>query len=191
MAVHTTEKCRLVTRSDFDGLVCAALLERARDPRRDQVRPPQGHAGRARRDHRSRHHDQPPYVPGVRLAFDHHESETAAPGRDRREPHHRSRRAVGRARRVRLLRRRRALHPGHRAADGGRRQGRQRAVLARRDHDADRLDPAQLPDGPAHRARPLPRLSHLQLPADDGADRRLPGAAASRRCWRCPTWSSA
>ena len=27
MATHTTEKCRLVTRSDFDGLVCAALLK--------------------------------------------------------------------------------------------------------------------------------------------------------------------
>ena len=37
------------------------------------------------------------------------------------------------------------------------------------------LDPAQLPDGPAHRPRPLPRLPHLQLPADDGADRLLPG----------------
>src|ERR1039458_5800799 len=27
MATHATEKCRLVTRSDFDGLVCAALLK--------------------------------------------------------------------------------------------------------------------------------------------------------------------
>ena len=27
MAINTTEKCRLVTRSDFDGLVCAALLK--------------------------------------------------------------------------------------------------------------------------------------------------------------------
>src|SRR3978361_1486945 len=26
MATHTAEACRLVTRSDFDGLVCAALL---------------------------------------------------------------------------------------------------------------------------------------------------------------------
>ena len=27
MATVVTEKCRLVTRSDFDGLVCAALLK--------------------------------------------------------------------------------------------------------------------------------------------------------------------
>jgi hypothetical protein len=27
MATPTVEKCRLVTRSDFDGLVCAALLK--------------------------------------------------------------------------------------------------------------------------------------------------------------------
>ena len=36
------------------------------------------------------------------------------------------------------------------------------------------LGAAQLPDGPAHRPRPLPRLPHLELPADDAADRRLP-----------------
>ena len=35
------------------------------------------------------------------------------------------------------------------------------------------LGVAELPDGRAHRPRPLPRLPHLQLRPDDGADRRL------------------
>ena len=53
------------------------------------------------------------------------------------------------------------------------------------------LDPAQLPDGSAHRARPLPRLPDLQLPADDAADRRLPRAQRRARSSQHPTSPSA
>ena len=36
----TAEKFRLVTRSDFDGLVCAVLLRYLRHDRRDNIRSP-------------------------------------------------------------------------------------------------------------------------------------------------------
>ena len=57
---------------------------------------------------------------------------------------------------------------------------------ARRDPAPDRLGAAQLPDGPAHRPRPLPRVPDLQLPADDAADRRLHARCRSRRSSRYP-----
>ena len=64
--------------------------------------------------------------------------------------------------------------------DGGRRQGRRREVQRERDPRSAGLDPAQLPDGSAHRAGPLPRVPHLQLRADDAADRPLPRAQRRR-----------
>ncbi|HEV2998562.1 MAG TPA: exopolyphosphatase [Solirubrobacteraceae bacterium] len=75
MVTQTAEKYRLVTRSDFDGLVCAALLKELgileeikfvhpKDMQDGLVEITSGDIT-----------TNLPYVPGVRLAFDHHESE--------------------------------------------------------------------------------------------------------------------
>ena len=80
MATHTTEKCRLVTRSDFDGLVCAALLKELGVL--DEVmfvHPKDMQDGLIEITDRDITTNLP-YVPGVRLAFDHHESETLRVG---------------------------------------------------------------------------------------------------------------
>lgn len=76
MAVPTLEKCRLVTRSDFDGLVCAALLKELGVL--DEIKfvhPKDMQDGLIELSERDITTNLP-YVPGVRLAFDHHESET-------------------------------------------------------------------------------------------------------------------
>ena len=76
MAAPTTEKCRLVTRSDFDGLVCAALLKELGVL--DEIKfvhPKDMQDGLLEITERDITTNLP-YVPGVRLAFDHHESET-------------------------------------------------------------------------------------------------------------------
>jgi nanoRNase/pAp phosphatase (c-di-AMP/oligoRNAs hydrolase) len=76
MAAPTMEKCRLVTRSDFDGLVCAALLKELgllEDIK--FVHPKDMQDGLIELSDRDVTTNLP-YVPGVRLAFDHHESET-------------------------------------------------------------------------------------------------------------------
>jgi nanoRNase/pAp phosphatase (c-di-AMP/oligoRNAs hydrolase) len=76
MPTHTLEKYRLVTRSDFDGLVCAALLKELnlldgmkfvhpKDVQDGLIELGEGDIT-----------TNLPYVPGVRLAFDHHHSET-------------------------------------------------------------------------------------------------------------------
>ena len=75
MATQTTEKCRLVTRSDFDGLVCAALLKELGIL--DEIKfvhPKDMQDGLVEVTDRDITTNLP-YVPGVRLAFDHHESE--------------------------------------------------------------------------------------------------------------------
>src|SRR5580704_6291949 len=76
MATPTVEKCRLVTRSDFDGLVCAALLKELGIL--DEIKfvhPKDMQDGLVEITDRDITTNLP-YVPGVRLAFDHHESET-------------------------------------------------------------------------------------------------------------------
>jgi nanoRNase/pAp phosphatase (c-di-AMP/oligoRNAs hydrolase) len=76
MATQTAEKCRLVTRSDFDGLVCAALLKELGIL--DEIKfvhPKDMQDGIVEITDRDITTNLP-YVPGVRLAFDHHESET-------------------------------------------------------------------------------------------------------------------
>lgn len=70
-----TPKCRLVTRSDFDGLVCAVLLkEQGLIDRIDFVHPKDMQDGKIPMgpDDIS---TNLPYVPGCRMAFDHHASE--------------------------------------------------------------------------------------------------------------------
>jgi nanoRNase/pAp phosphatase (c-di-AMP/oligoRNAs hydrolase) len=76
MAAIATEKCRLVTRSDFDGLVCAALLKELGIL--DEIKfvhPKDMQDGLVEITDRDITTNLP-YVPGVRMAFDHHESET-------------------------------------------------------------------------------------------------------------------
>ena len=76
MAASTMEKCRLVTRSDFDGLVCAALLKELGILEEIKfVHPKDMQDGLIELSDRDITTNLP-YVPGVRLAFDHHESET-------------------------------------------------------------------------------------------------------------------
>lgn len=71
-----TEKYRLVTRSDFDGLVCAVLL-RELDMLEDIkfVHPKDMQDGKVEVSAKDITTNVP-YVPGVHLAFDHHLSET-------------------------------------------------------------------------------------------------------------------
>ena len=77
MALDTTtaQRHRLVTRSDFDGLVCAALLKEL--GMLDDilfVHPKDMQDGRSRSESGDITTNLP-YVPGVGLAFDHHASE--------------------------------------------------------------------------------------------------------------------
>jgi len=75
MAEMVAEKHRLVTRSDFDGLVCAALLKEL--DMLDEitfVHPKDVQDGLVELTERDITTNLP-YVPGVGLAFDHHESE--------------------------------------------------------------------------------------------------------------------
>ena len=73
---QVAERFRLVTRSDFDGLVCAALLKEL--GMLDDilfVHPKDMQDGKVEVTPRDITTNLP-YVPGVHLAFDHHESET-------------------------------------------------------------------------------------------------------------------
>ena len=75
MATPTIEKCRLVTRSDFDGLVCAALLKELGIL--DEIKfvhPKDMQDGLVEITDRDITTNLP-YVPTARLAFDHHDSE--------------------------------------------------------------------------------------------------------------------
>lgn len=81
-----TEKYRLVTRSDFDGLVCAVLLKEL--GMLDEilfVHPKDMQDGKIPVTDRDITTNVP-YVPGVHLAFDHHASEAIRVG-DRPENH--------------------------------------------------------------------------------------------------------
>jgi nanoRNase/pAp phosphatase (c-di-AMP/oligoRNAs hydrolase) len=84
---QVAERFRLVTRSDFDGLVCAALLKEL--GMLDDilfVHPKDMQDGRVEVSERDITTNLP-YVPGVHLAFDHHESETLRLGGDTPDNH--------------------------------------------------------------------------------------------------------
>ncbi len=73
-------KCRLVTRSDFDGLVCAVLLkEKDLIDEIKFVHPKDMQDGKVEITPRDITTNLP-YVKGVHLAFDHHSSEVARAG---------------------------------------------------------------------------------------------------------------
>lgn len=77
----TTEKYRLVTRSDFDGLVCAVLLKKL--DLIDEIKfvhPKDMQDGKVPTSARDITTNLP-YVEGVHLAFDHHSSETLRVGK--------------------------------------------------------------------------------------------------------------
>jgi nanoRNase/pAp phosphatase (c-di-AMP/oligoRNAs hydrolase) len=87
MAASTIENCRLVTRSDFDGLVCAALLKELGILEEIKfVHPKDMQDGLVELTDRDITTNLP-YVPGARLAFDHHESETLRLGEQTPENH--------------------------------------------------------------------------------------------------------
>ncbi|MFW5670459.1 MAG: exopolyphosphatase, partial [Acetivibrio ethanolgignens] len=70
-----SEKCRLITRSDFDGLVCAMILKEL-----DLIEDIKFVHPKDMQDGKIPVTDKDittnlPYVPGVKLAFDHHSSE--------------------------------------------------------------------------------------------------------------------
>ena len=167
------ERYRLVTRSDFDGLVCAALL-RQMDILGDVkfVHPKDVQDGKVELGP-SDITTNLPYHPGVHLAFDHHSSEMVRIAR--RHDNH-------------------VIWPG---AESGRSRGlrvlRRRPVFPNISEEmmdaVDKADAAQFtleeilhPEGwvllnflmdPRTGLGPLPQLPDLQLPADDAADRRL------------------
>lgn len=75
MALDSQKKYRLVTRSDFDGLVCAVLLkDRKLIDEITFVHPKDMQDGKIEISDRDITTNLP-YVPGVHLAFDHHASE--------------------------------------------------------------------------------------------------------------------
>ena len=95
---------RLVTRSDFDGLVCGVLLKELNlideitfvHPKDMQ----DGKIAITARDITT----NLPYVAGCHLAFDHHSSEVERHGgNDAGQPRHRPRRAVRGARRLSII----------------------------------------------------------------------------------------
>jgi nanoRNase/pAp phosphatase (c-di-AMP/oligoRNAs hydrolase) len=76
MATQTAEQFRLVTRSDFDGLVCAALLKELGVLEEIEFVHPKDMQDGLVELSSGDITTNLPYVPGVHLAFDHHESET-------------------------------------------------------------------------------------------------------------------
>ena len=107
-----TKRYRLVTRSDFDGLVCAALL-RELDMLEDTlfVHPKDMQDGIVEITGNDITTNLP-YVPSAFLAFDHHHSETERVGDAPANLVCDARGRLGGARAVRPLRRRRALRRG-------------------------------------------------------------------------------
>jgi nanoRNase/pAp phosphatase (c-di-AMP/oligoRNAs hydrolase) len=80
MTTQVAERFRLVTRSDFDGLVCAALLkELGLLDDIEFVHPKDMQDGLVELSDRDITTNLP-YVPGVHLSFDHHDSETIRVG---------------------------------------------------------------------------------------------------------------
>ena len=151
---------RLVTRSDFDGLVCGLLLREA--GLIDEIKfvhPKDMQDGTVPITDRDIITNLP-YVEGCHLAFDHHASEVernaaAAPRNHIIDAERRLRRPGG----VRLFRWSPHLSPRQRGHDAGGGQGGLGAVLAGGDPRPAGLGAAQLPDGPAHRARPASATS--------------------------------
>ena len=91
MTTQVAERYRLVTRSDFDGLVCAALLKELGILDDIMfVHPKDMQDGKVELTDRDITTNLP-YVPGVHLSFDHHDSETLRVDRRAREPRHRRR----------------------------------------------------------------------------------------------------
>ena len=166
------ERYRLVTRSDFDGLVCAALLKHLGIL--DDilfVHPKDVQDGKVEIGPNDVTTNLP-YNPNAAISFDHHHSETVRVGEDK--PNHVIVPDADSAARVVY-----DYYGGAEAFPGIEElmeavdKGDAAQFSLRGDPRTRRLGAAELPDGPAHRPRPLPRVPDLQLPADDAADRRV------------------
>ena len=183
-------KYRLVTRSDFDGLVCAVLLRHL--DLIDEitfVHPKDVQDGEVEVTGRDILTNLP-YAPGAHLVFDHHHSRDAAQRGGAANHIIDAGRAVGGAGRSTTTSAAPSAFPNVSArADARGGPGRLgRSTTLDDILQPAGLDAAELPDGQPHRAGPVPRVPDLQLPADDAADRRVhrpPGR--SRRSWRCRT----
>ena len=181
-----SSRYRLVTRSDFDGLVCAVLLKEL-DLIDDIsfVHPKDMQDGVVPITDRDITTNLP-YVDGAHLVFDHHASETVR--NEPRENHIIDPAAPSAARVVYDFYGGPSAFPGiseemMAAVD----KADSAAVRARRGARPPRLGAPQLRDGRPDRAGPLPRLPDLELRPDDAAHRRVPaprhrgGARAPRR----------
>ena len=168
-------KYRLVTRSDFDGLVCAVLLHELHLIDEITFAHPQdmldGKVAITGRDITA----NLPFVPGAHLVFDHHESETVSNAGRRDTNHIIDARAPSAARVI-------YNHYGGKAAFPRVTDDMMFAVDQADSAQYTREDilsppglgAAELPDGFAHRPGPLPGVSHQQLCADDGPHPVLP-----------------
>ena len=183
----TAEKFRLVTRSDFDGLVCAVLLRHL--DMIDEitfVHPKDVQDGAVEITDRDILTNLP-YAPAAHMVFDHHHSETIRNGGTRAQPRDRRRRAVGGPGGLRLLRRARRVPARLGGVDGAVDQADSAEYTLDGHPRAERLDAAELPHGQPHRPGPVPGLPDLQLPADDAAHRRGPRQQDSvERSWPLP-----
>ena len=181
------ERYRLVTRSDFDGLVCAALLKQLGIL--DDilfVHPKDVQDGKVELGAR-RHHDEPAVQPGRRALVRPPPARRPSASREHAEQPRDRRRAPTRPRAwsTTTSAARSASRGIEELMDAVDKADAAQFTLER-DPRSRRLGPAQLPDGPAHRPRPLPRVPDLQLPADDAADRRLHDACRSTRSSSTP-----
>ena len=168
------KKHRLLTRSDFDGLVCAILLkELGMLGSIEFVHPKDVQDGKiAVTDNDIL--TNLPYVPGCHLCFDHHPSEEIRT-KDASGPNH-ILTAWGGFRgegSLQLLWRPRRISEYQRTNDRGGGQGGLGQIRPRRHSQSAGMGVAFVLDGPADRTRPVPGFSRFQLPVDDAAHRLL------------------
>ena len=169
-----SSKFRLVTRSDFDGLVCGMLLRELNLINEIKfVHPKDMQDGTVPITDRDIVTNLP-YVAGCHLTFDHHASEVLRAGERNFGNHVMDPAAPSAARVVYNYYGGTAAFPRVRPdlmvavdkADFG-------LLFPRRYPRSTRLGAAEFPYGFAYRARPLPQLPHLELRVDDAADRTL------------------
>jgi nanoRNase/pAp phosphatase (c-di-AMP/oligoRNAs hydrolase) len=166
------KKYRLVTRSDFDGLACAILLNELNliDDIKF-VHPKDMQDGKVEITNRDITTNLP-YVAGAHLVFDHHASETVRNAGGERPKNYIIYPGAPSAARVvyecygGASRFPHALDDMMIAVD----KGDAAEFSVEEILEPDRLGAAELPDGLAHRPGSLPRVPRQQLPADDGSD---------------------
>jgi len=152
---HDT-KYRLVTRSDFDGLVCGALLKHLDLIDEILFVHPEDMQDSKIDITGSDITTNLPSVPGVHLAFDHHLSETLRNKEKADNTTLSPPMPLGGAGGLGTLRRTGTLSGTLDRNDGSGRQGRLGQLQPRGNPRSDRLGTVELPDGRPHRAGSLP-----------------------------------